>query len=74
MTVPLFRLRITGQVYQVKFIEDIFVPFYTTKKNGSGIGLSLSKQIMQNHNGSILVNSVPAKGTRFTLKFPVYGV
>jgi two-component system, NtrC family, nitrogen regulation sensor histidine kinase NtrY len=55
-------------------IEDIFVPFYTTKKNGSGIGLSLSKQIMQNHNGSISVNSVTAKGAKFTLKFPGSGV
>jgi two-component system nitrogen regulation sensor histidine kinase NtrY len=50
-------------------IEDIFVPFYTTKKNGSGIGLSLSKQIMQNHDGTISVNSAPNKGSRFTLKF-----
>jgi two-component system nitrogen regulation sensor histidine kinase NtrY len=50
-------------------IEDIFVPFYTTKKNGSGIGLSLSKQIMQNHDGIISVNSAPDKGSEFTLKF-----
>jgi two-component system nitrogen regulation sensor histidine kinase NtrY len=50
-------------------IEDIFVPFYTTKENGSGIGLSLSKQIMQNHNGTISVNSAPDKGSKFTLKF-----
>jgi signal transduction histidine kinase len=50
-------------------IEDIFVPFYTTKENGSGIGLSLSKQIMQNHDGTITVNSVPGKGSEFTLKF-----
>jgi two-component system nitrogen regulation sensor histidine kinase NtrY len=50
-------------------IEDIFVPFYTTKENGSGIGLSLSKQIMQNHNGTISVNSAPNKGATFTLKF-----
>jgi two-component system nitrogen regulation sensor histidine kinase NtrY len=50
-------------------IEDIFVPFYTTKKNGSGIGLSLSKQIMQNHDGTISVNSAPNKGSEFTLKF-----
>jgi two-component system nitrogen regulation sensor histidine kinase NtrY len=55
-------------------IEDIFVPFYTTKKNGSGIGLSLSKQIMQNHNGSISGASVPEKGAQFTLKFPGYGI
>jgi signal transduction histidine kinase len=50
-------------------IEDIFVPFYTTKENGSGIGLSLSKQIMQNHNGTISVNSATNKGSEFTLKF-----
>ncbi|MBN1602005.1 MAG: HAMP domain-containing histidine kinase [Chitinispirillaceae bacterium] len=50
-------------------IEDIFVPFYTTKKNGSGIGLSLAKQIMQNHNGTISVNSTPDMGSTFTLKF-----
>jgi signal transduction histidine kinase len=50
-------------------IEDIFVPFYTTKKNGSGIGLSLSKQIMQNHNGTISVNSTLNNGAVFTLKF-----
>lgn len=50
-------------------IDNIFVPFYTTKENGSGIGLSLSKQIMQNHNGNISVNSTPDKGTVFTLKF-----
>jgi signal transduction histidine kinase len=50
-------------------IDDIFVPFYTTKENGSGIGLSLSKQIMQNHDGTISVNSAPDKGSKFTLKF-----
>ncbi len=50
-------------------LEDIFVPFYTTKKNGSGIGLSISKQIMQNHDGIISVISAPDKGSKFTLKF-----
>ena len=52
-------------------IEDIFVPFYTTKENGSGIGLSLSKQIMQNHNGTISVHSAPGKGSVFILNFPL---
>jgi two-component system, NtrC family, nitrogen regulation sensor histidine kinase NtrY len=51
-------------------IEDIFVPFYTTRKSGSGIGLSLSKQIMQNHGGSITVNSSPGAGSVFILRFP----
>ncbi|GCC51789.1 ATP-binding protein [Chryseotalea sanaruensis] len=50
-------------------IENIFVPFYTTKRSGSGIGLSLSRQIMQLHNGSITVVSEPDVKTVFTLKF-----
>ncbi len=50
-------------------LEHIFVPFYTTKKRGSGIGLSLSRQIMQMHNGSISVVSEPDVETKFTLRF-----
>jgi two-component system, NtrC family, nitrogen regulation sensor histidine kinase NtrY len=50
-------------------IEHIFVPFYTTKRTGSGIGLSLSRQIMQMHNGSITVESEPDVKTVFTLRF-----
>ncbi|HEY0770252.1 MAG TPA: ATP-binding protein, partial [Sphingobacteriaceae bacterium] len=50
-------------------IDHIFVPFYTTKRTGSGIGLSLSRQIMQMHNGSITVESEPDVCTIFTLRF-----
>jgi nitrogen fixation/metabolism regulation signal transduction histidine kinase len=50
-------------------MENIFVPFYTTKESGSGIGLSLSKQIMQNHNGTLSVSSVQNMGSVFTLRF-----
>ena len=50
-------------------LNEIFVPFYSTKKNGSGIGLSLSKQIMGMHEGSIKVQSTPGKGTSFYLSF-----
>jgi two-component system nitrogen regulation sensor histidine kinase NtrY len=50
-------------------LEHIFVPFYTTKRSGSGIGLSLSRQIMQMHNGSITVESEPDVKTCFTLRF-----
>lgn len=49
--------------------ERIFVPFYTTKKQGSGIGLALSRQIMQLHNGSLTVESVPDEETVFTMHF-----
>jgi len=50
-------------------LEHIFVPFYTTKRTGSGIGLSLSRQIMQMHNGSLSVESEPDIKTVFTMKF-----
>lgn len=49
--------------------ERIFVPFFTTKPNGSGIGLSLSRQIMRLHRGSVSVNSDPGLRTTFTLRF-----
>ncbi len=50
-------------------IDRIFVPFFTTKKTGSGIGLALSRQIMQMHNGSLTVVSDPDVKTTFTLRF-----
>ena len=50
-------------------LDSIFVPFYSTKPNGSGIGLSLSKQIMNLHNGTIKVSSPPGQGASFTLVF-----
>lgn len=50
-------------------LENIFVPFYSTKRTGSGIGLSLSRQIMQLHNGTISVESTPEVSTTFTLRF-----
>jgi two-component system, NtrC family, nitrogen regulation sensor histidine kinase NtrY len=50
-------------------MDKIFIPFYTTKKEGSGIGLSLSRQIMGLHGGTITVNSEPNVKTEFTLRF-----
>ena len=49
--------------------EKIFIPFFTTKKDGSGIGLSLSRQIVRSHGGNIRVSSIPNKETVFTLRF-----
>ena len=49
--------------------KEIFVPFFTTRPNGSGIGLSISKQIMRIHGGNLKVRSVPDKETVFCLSF-----
>lgn len=51
-----------------EILENIFVPFYTTKESGSGIGLSLSRQIMRLHKGNIMVQATD-EGTSFTLSF-----
>ncbi len=50
-------------------MDKIFIPFFTTKKNGSGIGLSLCKQIMMLHKGNIQVQSKEGEGTAFILQF-----
>ncbi len=52
-----------------ELIDKIFIPFFSTKKSGSGIGLSLCKQIMMLHRGHIHVNSVEGEGTAFVLQF-----
>jgi two-component system, NtrC family, nitrogen regulation sensor histidine kinase NtrY len=52
-----------------EIVEKIFIPFFSTKKTGSGIGLSLCKQIIMLHKGNIQVQSVEGKGTVFSLFF-----
>jgi signal transduction histidine kinase len=59
-----------GNGISPKGLTEIFIPFFTTKKEGSGIGLSLSKQILSAHGGSIKVQSTPGEGTSFFLYFP----
>jgi len=50
-------------------LDQVFVPFFTTKEKGSGIGLSLSKQILRLHKGEIYLQTTEGKGTSFFLKF-----
>jgi signal transduction histidine kinase len=59
----------TGCGIDADDLEQIFVPFYSTKKGGSGIGLSISQQIMQKQKGNITVRSVPGRGSVFTVSF-----
>ena len=56
-----------GKGIPAELIEDVFVPFFTTKQKGSGIGLSLSRQIIRLHGGSMTVQSTPGS-TVFTMK------
>lgn len=59
----------TGKGIEEEALSKIFIPFFTTKKKGSGIGLSLSKQIMRRHKGNIQVRSTLGEGTTFKLIF-----
>jgi two-component system nitrogen regulation sensor histidine kinase NtrY len=66
---PVIQVEDNGPGIPPDVQEKIFVPFFTTKEDGSGIGLSLSRQIMRLHGGSISVRSTPDGGTTFTLRF-----
>jgi len=58
-----------GPGMDVDTVEKKFVPFFTTKESGSGIGLSLSRQIIRIHNGNITCDSTPGKGTTVSMIF-----
>jgi nitrogen fixation/metabolism regulation signal transduction histidine kinase len=58
-----------GRGIPPEVLDSIFIPFFTTHKDGSGIGLSLAKQIMHLHKGSIQVQSVEKEGSLFRLQF-----
>lgn len=60
----------TGGGIDEKIIDKIFVPFFTTKENGSGLGLSIVHRVIEEHGGRIFVKSRPGKGTQFTLYIP----
>jgi two-component system, NtrC family, nitrogen regulation sensor histidine kinase NtrY len=63
------RVADNGSGMPEELLDKIFIPFFSTKKSGSGIGLSLCKQIMMLHRGNIQVQSVEGKGTAFLLQF-----
>jgi len=58
-----------GKGISSEIIDEIFIPFFTTREHGSGIGLSFARQVMVLHNGNGDVNSVEGKETIFTLSF-----
>ena len=62
----------TGCGIRPEYLEDIFTPFFTTKEKGSGLGLSISNQIVQDHKGYIDVESQVNKGTSFFINLPLH--
>ncbi len=58
-----------GPGIDADLMDKIFTPFFTTRKDGSGIGLSIARQVMRLHKGSLSVKSQPGKATTFTLRF-----
>ncbi len=66
---PVISVKDNGNGIDPEALEKIFIPFFTTKKTGSGIGLSLSRQIMRQHQGSLTVTSTVGQGTEFFMRF-----
>lgn len=62
-----------GSGISKKNLKKIKEPFYTTKNRGTGLGVSLSDEIIKAHNGVLLYESVEGKGTKVTIKLPLYG-
>jgi signal transduction histidine kinase len=66
---PVVKVIDNGKGISEEVAEKIFIPFFTTKSQGSGIGLSLSRQIMRLHRGTLSVTSKPDTETTFVLRF-----
>ena len=66
----LIQVKDNGEGIPAEILDQVFIPFFTTKEKGSGIGLSLSRRIINLHGGNIQVISEPVKGTAVTIKLP----
>ena len=66
---PKIEVKDNGHGINKEIIHDIFIPFFTTRKDGSGIGLSLSRQIMKKHGGGLYVKQGKDRGVVFTMQF-----
>ena len=65
-----FRIRDNGPGMSDEVRKRIFDPFYSTKADGTGLGLALSKKVVESHGGSMQVHAAPDSGTEFLLTFP----
>jgi signal transduction histidine kinase len=71
-TAGFLRVKITdtGAGIAAENLESIFEPFFTTKPSGTGLGLPVTRSIIEEHQGDIRVESQPGKGTTFTVLLP----
>jgi len=65
------RVEDTGKGIAPEHLPLVFNPFFTTRKTGTGLGLSLCRQIVQAHGGTIMVESEPGRGSVFTVRLPI---
>ncbi|MCM3790318.1 ATP-binding protein [Domibacillus indicus] len=70
----IFQFKDNGVGIDDQKLKYIFDPFFSTKDTGTGLGLSLSKKIIELHGGNLYVSSTPHKGTVFTIKIPIYDI
>jgi signal transduction histidine kinase len=61
----------TGQGIEQSMLDQIFQPFFTTKRKGSGLGLAVSRRLIEQHGGDVYVESTPDKGTVFNISLRV---
>jgi signal transduction histidine kinase len=60
-----------GKGIPPRIVEDVFNPFFSTKKEGSGLGLHISRQIIESHEGTLALKSPGGRGTRVTISLPL---
>jgi len=65
------EVRDTGRGIPEEHLDNVFTPFFTTKDKGSGLGLSISHQIVREHGGTISVESRIGEGSSFFINFPI---
>jgi len=70
MSASFRQLFVTGCGMSAETVSKIFDPFFTTKRAGTGLGLSVSYGIIQEHGGTVQASNVPGNGARFTIDLP----
>jgi signal transduction histidine kinase len=65
-----YKFKDTGEGIKEEDLERVFEPYFTTKKNGIGLGLAITRRIVRAHGGEVILKSESGKGTEVTIKIP----